>query len=207
MDRRWLPGRDGIPILESGTADLSFRLEWDSESVFSAVLAGVGIIGDATGMATTWFTITPTTIREAQPFTTEMLTTAAAAEDRARPVMQQATGPEVRPDAAMCTTIRGHRLGHLKETSTPHEATRSLPTGRPARLRAPSAAMITEANREATHRAEAPAFTAEAAGEAEDFTVEAVEAEDTVGAATTDRMFVLIPDSRDCNGREVVCSQ
>jgi hypothetical protein len=46
---------------------------------------------------------------------------------------------------------------------------------------------------------------AEAAGEAEDLTEEAVE--DTVGAATTDAMFVLILDSRDCNGREVVCSQ
>jgi hypothetical protein len=204
MDRRSLRGRDGIRIPESGTADLSFRLEWDSESGFSVVLAGVGIIGDATGMATPSFTITPTTIREVQPFTTEMLTTAAAAEDPARPVMQT-TGPEVRPDAAMCTTVRGHRLGHLRETSTPHGATRSLRMGRPAHIRAPSAAMITEANREVTHRAEAPAFMAEAAGEAEDLTEEAVE--DTVGAATTDAMFVLILDSRDCNGREVVCSQ
>jgi hypothetical protein len=46
--------------------------------------------------------------------------------------------------------------------------------------------MTTAANREATHRAEAPAFV-EAAGEAGNLMEEAVE--DTVGAATTDAMF------------------
>jgi hypothetical protein len=161
-------------------------LEWDSESVFSVVLAGVGTIGDATGMATTSFIIMPTTTRAVQPFTTEMLTTAAATGDPARPVMQ-ATGPEVRPDAEMYTTVPGHRLGHLKETSTPRVATRSLRMGRPAPIRVPSAAMTTGANREATHRAEAPAFMLEAAGEAGNLMEEAVE--DTVGAATTDAMF------------------
>jgi hypothetical protein len=182
MDRRSLRGRDGIRIPESGTADRSFRLEWDSESGFSVVLAGVGTIGDATGMATTSFTIIPTTTRAALPFTTEMRTTAAAAEDPARPVTP-ATGPEVRLDAVTYTTVRGHRLGHLKETSTPRVATRSLRMVRPVPIRVPSAAMTTGANREATHRAEAPAFMAEA----ENLTEEAVEG--TVGAATTDWLF------------------
>lgn len=58
MDIRYCRGPIGMNTRESGLAALTCHLELVSESAFSAVLAGAGLIGDSIGIVTIRFIIT-----------------------------------------------------------------------------------------------------------------------------------------------------
>ena len=73
-DRLW-PGRDGIPIRESGTEGRTSRSEWASESVGSEALDGAGVIGDSIGTTTTRCITTRGITRRAGHFTTAAVST------------------------------------------------------------------------------------------------------------------------------------
>jgi hypothetical protein len=131
-------GLAGTPIPESGMAVLIFPSESVSELVSTAVLDGVGIIGDLIGITTTRYTTTTGTTRGAPHSTTATITIAEEAH------------------AAASTIAPAQPPGLSTETTKLLEATRN-PTRRAGRDPAHSAATTAGARQEAIHHAAAPA--------------------------------------------------
>src|SRR5580692_1312153 len=174
--RSWR-GRDGIRILGSGSAVLTCRSDSASESVGSAALGGVGVIGDSTGITITQLSTMVGITPGAGRFTTETPTTEVEADavDLMAGAADSATIPEQLPDLST-------EIAELPE-DTPSPAIRA------ASAQVHSAATTMAERRGATRHAEAPASVA-----AEAFT--AAEAEDLAGAAAGDgnRTCCGIPD-------------
>jgi hypothetical protein len=157
MDIRSWRGRDGIRILESGSADRICHSVSGSELGGGAVLDGDGVIGDSIGITITPCLTTADITRGAERFITEPISGVAEGSTVAGVV---STVPEVGPGRSMEI---GRRLG-----DTLHRVARA------GCARAPSAVTTTADRPAAFRHAAAPASVAEGFTAVEDSTAAAV---------------------------------